>query len=231
MLNLFYNVNMKRRQIWLFEILIWLLILTIGCFSFVYNTQIKNNDQNTYYVFFDDVEGLVKGSPVRLMGINIGYIRAVKIFDNKVFVSFEITKKETRLPKCALATIEFYGLGGSTSLELNPAGALEYNETKAEIIPSKSYRIQDYWEGSALDSQVLIDIYGSFGRNVTNEDILKYKPYAFQSKLIKDLSSYTKEANKTQTVIINKFTKDTQKYIEENNIEKLENQEAKENDD
>ena len=59
------------------------------CISYV--TFIKNS----FYIFFDDVDGLVKGSPVRLMGINIGYVRDVKIFDNKVFISFLVTKKQT----------------------------------------------------------------------------------------------------------------------------------------
>ncbi len=196
---------MEKKHIWLFEIIIWLLIISVSYFVFVYKTQIKTGDKNIYYVFFDDVEGLVKGSPVRLMGINIGYVRVVKIFDNKVFVSFIVTKKNTEIPKCAMATIEFYGLGGSTSLELHPAEYSHCGYAREEIIPSKSYRIQDYWDGSALDSQVLIDIYGSFGRNVRNEDIIKYKPYIFQSQLIKDISAQTREINKTQNVIINKL--------------------------
>jgi len=207
---------MEKRSLWLFEIIIWLLIIAASFFFFVYKTEIKTNEKNTYYAFFDDVEGLVKGSPVRLMGINIGYVRIVKIFDNKVFISFTVTKKGAEIPKCAVATIEFYGLGGSTSLELNPSPYCD--DTKAGIIPSKSYRIQDYWDGSALDSQVLIDIYGSFGRNVRNEDIIKYKPYIFQSKLLKDISNQTKEADKAQSIIINKFTEDTKKYLENNKL-------------
>jgi len=205
---------MQKRNLWIFEIIIWLLVIALSFFFFVYRTEIKTNEKNTYYAFFDDVEGLVKGSPVRLMGINIGYVQIVKIFDNKVFISFTVTKEGAEIPKCAVATIEFYGLGGSTSLELNPSAYCD--DSKAGIIPSKSYRIQDYWDGSALDSQVLIDIYGSFGRNVRNEDIIKYKPYIFRSQLLKDISNKTKEADKAQTVIINKFTEDTKNYIKNN---------------
>ena len=83
----------KKKYIWFFEILTWLLIFSIGLFVFIYNTSIKNNVKNSFYIFFDDVDGLVKGSPVRLMGINIGYVRDVKIFDNKVFISFLVTKE------------------------------------------------------------------------------------------------------------------------------------------
>ena len=116
---------MKRKYIWLFEIIAWLLIISVSLFFFIYNTAIKENKNNSYYTFFDDVEGLVQGSPVRLMGINIGYVRDVKIFDNKVFVSFLVTKDGVSIPKRATATIEFYGLGGSTSLDLDPSTASE----------------------------------------------------------------------------------------------------------
>ncbi len=205
---------MIRKRIWLFETAIWMLIFSVFFLLFMYKTQIKDSEKNTYYVFFDDVEGLVKGSPIRLMGINAGYVDIVKIFDNKVFVAFKITKKDINIPECAIATIEFYGLGGSTSLELSPAYNSFCKNYGSEIIPSKSYRIQDYWDGSALDSQTLIDIYGSFGRKFTNEDIVKYTPYVYQSKLIKHISEQTKSFNKAQTVFINKFTKDTIKELE-----------------
>ena len=84
---------MKRRYIWLIEIIVWIFIISIGLFSIIYNTAIKDNTKNSYYIFLDDAGGLVQGSPVRLMGITIGYIKDVKIFDNKVFISFLITEK------------------------------------------------------------------------------------------------------------------------------------------
>ena len=111
---------MKIKNLYLVEIIVWLIILGCAFYFFIYSSTIKENVQNSYYLFFDDAGGLVKGSPVRLMGINIGYVRDVKIFDNKVFVSFLVTKNNVNIPRKANASIEFYGLGGSTSLELNP---------------------------------------------------------------------------------------------------------------
>ena len=99
---------MKKKYIWLIEIIAWLLIILGSLFYFVYNTSIKENVKNTYYIFFDDVDGLVEGSNVKLMGMNIGYVKDVKIFDNKVFVSFIVTKENITIPKQALANIEFY---------------------------------------------------------------------------------------------------------------------------
>lgn len=203
----------KKKYIWFFEILTWLLIFSIGLFVFIYNTSIKNNVKNSFYIFFDDVDGLVKGSPVRLMGINIGYVRDVKIFDNKVFISFLVTKENIQIPKRATATIEFYGLGGSTSLELNPATSAE-DSNEEMILQGESYRVQDFWDGQKLVSNVLIDIYGGMGRTIQNADLLNNKHLLKQSDLVK---SFTKEAGKintAQSVIIYKLTESTLDYVE-----------------
>ena len=203
---------MKRKYIWLIEIIVWLLIISGGLFLFIYKTAVKDNVQNSYYIFFDDVDGLVEGSPVRLMGINIGYVKNVKIFDNKVFVSLLVTKKDVQIPKCATASIQFYGLGGSTSLELNPSTASEI-ENKEEIIPSASYRVQDFWDGQKLASNVMIDIYGGIGRTIQASGLLNNKEFLKQSSLVGNISRQTSEINTAQSVIIYKLTKRTFDYI------------------
>ncbi|MBQ9245905.1 MCE family protein [bacterium] len=207
---------MKRKQILLVEIIIWLLIIFCGSLFFIYRTTIKDSSQNTYYIFFDDVEGLVKGSPVRLMGINIGHIKDIKIFDNKVFVSILVTKEGVIIPKSATATIEFYGLGGSTSLELNPSTATE-DTGKEEIIPSDSYSVQDYWNGSKLSSEVMIVLYDGLRETIDNSGIMHKRELLKQNKKVLNLINGTKEINKTQTVIINKMTKETKDYLQNKN--------------
>lgn len=195
----------KKKYIWFFEILIWLLVLAVGFYFFVYNSTVKENAKNTYYIFFDDVDGLVQGSPVRLMGINIGYVREVKIFDNKVFVSFLITKDNVQIPQRATATIEFYGLGGSTSLELSPATSSEtINEEM--ILKGESYRVQDFWDGQKLVSNVLIEIYGGAGQMIEKSDLINNKHLLKQSKLVKAISEATGQVNTAQSVAIYKLT-------------------------
>ncbi len=212
---------MKRKYIWLIEIVIWLLIISSGLFVFIYKTAVKDNVQNTYYIFFDDVDGLVVGSPVRLMGINIGYVKDVKIFDNKVFVSFLVTKKNIQIPKCATASIQFYGLGGSTSLELNPSTASEF-DNKEELIPSASYRVQDFWDGQKLAANVMIDIYGGVGRTIQASGLLKNKEFLMQSSLVGNISRQTSEINTAQSVIIFKLTKSTFDYVNNKSIQNYE---------
>jgi phospholipid/cholesterol/gamma-HCH transport system substrate-binding protein len=208
---------MRKKQILIIEFIVWLLIIFCGSLLYFYNSTIKDNVKNTYYIFFDDVEGLIKGSPVRLMGVNIGYIKNIKIFDNKVFVSIHVTKKYAIIPKCATATIEFYGLGGSTSLELNPATASE-TDNREEIIPSGTYRVQDYWDGSKLSSEVMIALYGNAKRAIDESGILHRKEILKQSKNMENLINQTNMANKSQTVIINKMTKETEKLLKNRGV-------------
>ena len=68
-----------------------------------------------------DVDGLIIGSPVYIMGIEIGYVTKTKIInDDEVKVRFKITKKHVHIPRGTFATVEFSGLGGSKSLQLYP---------------------------------------------------------------------------------------------------------------
>lgn len=204
---------MKRKYIWLIEIIVWLLIISVSLFFFIYNTAVKNNVQNTFYTFFDDVEGLVQGSPVRLMGINIGHVKDVKIFDNKVFVSFLVTQENVTVPKRATATIEFYGLGGSTSLEIDPSTSSE-DSNEESILNGTSYRVQDFWDGQELVSNVLIDIYGGAGRMIQNADLLNKKHLFKQSGMIGNITAETEKINSAQSIIIYQLSKNTQNHLE-----------------
>lgn len=214
--DLIYNIRMKKKYIWLFEIIIWLLIISGGLFYVIYNTSIKENVKNTYYIFFDDVDGLVKGSPVRLMGINIGYVKDIKIFDNKVFVSFLVTKENVSIPSQTEATIEFYGLGGSTSLELNPSLNISDYKTE-EITPVNTYRVQDLWDGQQLVANVMIDIYGGIGRTIQNTGLLDNKAFLKQSSLVKEFSRQAGMVNTAQSVIIYKLTENSLKQLKTEN--------------
>lgn len=207
---MFYNISMKKKHIWLIEIVVWFIIITVGLVVFFYNAVAKDNIKNTFYIFVDDAGGLVQGSPVRLMGINIGHIRDVKIIDNKVFVAFVVTKDDFVLPKRMDATIQFYGLAGSTSLELAPQ-----NSKGAENItikPMKTYRVQDYYDGSTLASNVMIDTYGSVKMSIDNANLVNNKEILKQSGLLHSLSEDASKINSSQSVIIYKLTESTLKY-------------------
>ncbi len=67
-----------------------------------------------------DVDGVIVGSPVKFMGVQVGYIDKIKIVSNEVYLKVVITEKDVTLPKGSVATVEFSGMGGSKSLEIYP---------------------------------------------------------------------------------------------------------------
>lgn len=123
-------MHMKRHVIWIIEVLIWLLILTSISSIFIIS-KYNEKKMNTYQLFLPDVDGLIKGSPVKYMGIQIGYVNQINIVGDKVFLNFVITEKNIKLPHGVIATVEFLGLGGSKSLELYPP---KENETSKKLI-------------------------------------------------------------------------------------------------
>ena len=100
------------------ELLFWLvIILIITAFStFNYINKIKTD--NNYNIYLPDVDGLIVGSPVRMMGIEVGHITKIKPTNEEVYVKFIIPDKSIAIPQGTVATVEFSGMAGSKSLEL-----------------------------------------------------------------------------------------------------------------
>ena len=65
-----------------------------------------------------DVDGMIVGSPVKFMGVQVGYVQKIHIVNNTVYVKFVLTEKDVEIPQGSVATVEFNGLGGSKSLEI-----------------------------------------------------------------------------------------------------------------
>ena len=73
------------------ELLIWLIVvLAVVIISFI--THHSQNDlQDTFDIFMPDVDGLIVGSPVRAMGIEIGHVVKIIPIKDEVYVRFVIT--------------------------------------------------------------------------------------------------------------------------------------------
>ena len=118
---------------------------------YVYNKNIR--EKHTYYVFFNDVDGLIKGSPVKIQGYQVGYVSDIAIVDEDVFITFIITDKDIIMPKKLAATVEFTGMGGSKSLELYipKEGSLAKNY----ISTTEPKRLQDFY---VYQNQIATDL-------------------------------------------------------------------------
>ena len=134
---------MSKHKIWLIEFLVWGLVIfsTIFVSLYVYNKNIR--EKHTYYVFFNDVDGLIKGSPVKIQGYQVGYFSNIAIVNEDVFITFIITDKKLEMPENLSATIAFTGMGGSKSLELfvPPEGS----KAKNYITTIEPRRLQDFY--------------------------------------------------------------------------------------
>lgn len=106
------------------EILIWIiavLLLLLGVSVSYRNSQ---QQYEIHKIFLEDVDGLIVGSPVKLMGVQVGYINRMRIVGDNIYVRFIIKDKNLHLPWGTVATVEFSGMAGSRSLELYPPSAI-----------------------------------------------------------------------------------------------------------
>lgn len=101
------------------ELLFWLIVLLIIIMILFFN-HIKcfSNQNDEYNIFMPDVDGLIVGSPVRAMGIEIGHVTKIKPMKDDVYIKFIITDDNIKIPRGTFATVEFSGMAGSKSLEL-----------------------------------------------------------------------------------------------------------------
>ena len=123
-----------------FVICLFILLFIFGGVKIYQHNKAK--ELRTYQIFMSDVDGMIVGSPVKLMGVQVGYVQKIKIVNNTVYVKFVITDKNVHIPQGAIATVEFNGLGGSKSLEIYPPTE-ESIASKQIILVSKPKRLHD----------------------------------------------------------------------------------------
>lgn len=196
-------MNMNKRFIWIIELFLWAIVAIAISFLFVFIHSVNEQQKNSYYLFFNDIDGLTKGSPVRLMGMQIGYVQDIKVFGEKVFVSFLVTDKKACLPEPATATVEFYGLGGSKSLEVMPI--VSNGKGKEDFIITKEpYRIQMFYNAQNDIARTLVSISNSFTSVINEKDIKQTQRQLIMSDKVKLLNGKTCDANEKATKYLDK---------------------------
>lgn len=141
------NDTKKRETFYIthsIELLIWtIIILVFVAISTSLYTKAQKED-NDYNIFMPDVDGLIVGSPVRIMGIEVGYVTEIKPTTQEVFVRFLIKDKNMHIPQGTVATVEFTGMAGSKSLELYlPQEKIENNSDVPIISVQSPKRLHD----------------------------------------------------------------------------------------
>ena len=116
------------------EFLIWLIIIFIFVAFFTFHHIKYEEINNDYTIFLPDVDGLIVGSPVRMMGVEIGHVTKIKPEKDEVIVKFLITDTDINIPQGTQATVEFSGMAGSKSLELYPPNQSTYIDASTPLL-------------------------------------------------------------------------------------------------
>lgn len=170
----------KLRKI---ELSIWLIIFVIVVCAGVFLFNRHEESFETHKIKMPDVDGLIVGSPVNLMGIPVGYVTRTKITnDEEVVVKFKITNRNVHIQKGTVATVEFSGLGGSKSLELYPPDddktitkELLVNSYDDYILVERPKRLRDCWMLLYQMYQKIITIaynISAFGEQINSVNIM-----------------------------------------------------------
>ena len=101
-----------------------LVIIGIGLFIFGFS-YLKSNDifvsDRTFYSIYDDVEGVVNGTPVTVNGFPVGSITDISFFkNNSLLVKFRV-ENDIKFSVNSLAQIYETGLIGGKALAIIPA--------------------------------------------------------------------------------------------------------------
>lgn len=160
------------------EFVLWLSILAgvaLGGYLWYQNTYIK---KDLYTIKFHDINGLAKGAPVRLMGVYIGKIERSYIDNGEVFVEFSKFRDDVDIPQCAVATIQFTGLVGAKSLEIEVMR--NKNHCVRGIVGIDPIRISSFVEimaksseSIAAGSQNFLNVFGSEAEQIVLFNIHK----------------------------------------------------------
>lgn len=192
---------MKKHRLWLIEFFVWVLILFTTLFIGVYSYSVYVKKNYTYYAFFNDVDGLIKGSPVKMLGYQIGYVSDISLINDDVFVSFIITDKELKMPESMVATVEFTGMGGSKSLELTPANS---KDKKNIISVAQPRRVQDLYVNQTVIAQNLVLMSTGFMKMANDRTVAALKTFIKNPKELEYFDTFIEDINRQQNNLIKK---------------------------
>ena len=211
--------KIRTRNFREFELLIWLLVLLVFFIIIFFTHRVYKDSYDLHNIFMSDVDGLIVGSPVNLMGVPVGYVTKLKIInDDEVFVRFIIKDKSIKLPKGTIANVEFSGMAGSKSIELYPPDkdyvqmyGLDAND---DIIVAPAKRLHD-------STKLLYQMFTKIGAII---DRISYFAYEIQDKhLDKESVSVQKDINnflEFSNGWVNNVQKKTNNIKQQNNIKK-----------
>jgi phospholipid/cholesterol/gamma-HCH transport system substrate-binding protein len=128
-----------------------LVVIGIGLFVFGFS-YLKSNDifvgDRTFYAVYDDVEGVVNGTPVTVNGFPVGSIQNISFFkNNNLLVKFRV-ENNISFSINSIAQIYEAGLIGGKALAIIPANdnsrvAVSKDTLKSSVAPGLTELVND----------------------------------------------------------------------------------------
>ena len=182
-----------------------LVVLGIGLFIFGFS-YLKSNDifvsDRIFYAVYDDVEGVVKSTPVTVNGFPVGSIQDISFFkNNSLLVKFRV-ENDIKFSINSIAQIYETGLIGGKALAIIPANdnsrVAVYNDTLVssvapgltELVNEKLTPLQENIESMIVSANNVLDKVNSIFDDPTRAN-LRTSVSDF-SETIKDLKETSK---------------------------------------
>ena len=211
---------MKRYLSLIIEASLWFLVITSLVMGMFLYKHIKLKEKHSYHVFFNDTNGIRNGSPVKIMGNEIGYVSNVSVINSdEIFISFVITNPDISIPSGTVAKVESTGLVGSRSLELYPPTS-KPGKTDELLLPTNPERVQGAFENSTRIAQVLYNASSNVNKSINVKDIpairkLVNKSYKQSVEIDTQIKKINKEqADLTELIKDNKILENINKNME-----------------
>ena len=152
--------------------LLGLLVLGILAMDFK-NLPFFPKEAQTLHLYVEDAYALMKGSPVILMGVPVGYVKRVTLNpkDDSVWVDYVLNDARVKIPEEAEALIVAAGLGGAKSLEFtlneSPEDVFEAEgkpQQKQQVL--RPFRQKDMWDAQIKMANFLRQGSDNLGKSI-----------------------------------------------------------------
>ena len=173
---------MKKQVFWITEIILWgVIIFALIAFA-LFRISKHESSLLQLQIPFDDTDGLIVGSPVKFMGVRVGYVSKLKITKDATVVNIVISKKGVKIPKGSIASVEFSGLAASKSLELHPPK----EKINHDVLTQETIRIQNVLENQQDIAKNIIEMSNNFNEVIKQNNINQMKQFLRSQEVFHD---------------------------------------------
>jgi len=211
---------MRKLFILLLEISIGILLFSLLLFLGIDKFREHIYRHPSYTVVFKDVDGLSVGSPVRLMGKQVGNVTKLELLESEIYVTFRITEENTIIPDESVASVQFTGLAGSRSLEIMPEKR-KFSKNKKIIYSQEPIRINSILQVQTTIFENVLEFCRGWLAFLSKNSIDSTK------KNLKNTSEYMQESNQSMDDTLknikksgsdlSKNTKEIKQFMDEQN--------------